>query len=794
MKSILKLLKGAGWLNLLGMSVAFAAIYIILVQVNYDFTYNHGIKDADRIYLAATESWSDKGKYRIGLSRPNTEECLSSATPIEVYGACYIQKQPTEVKIGNKKESDAVLMTFMELTTNCIHVWGFEANAGSFDNMGTENAVAISESASKKFQLSVGDVIWMETYSKAPQTVCAIFKDMPVNSDVSGINLLTCKNFEKLDLDEPNQWSYNYFVKLRDAADKQKAEESFYNLFKTEIEKQVNQMDEQPTQDEIDAAIYKNAPRLIPLTEVHFDNRIEKYPNAANKTTTLSLFVMACLILLITLINYVNFFMAQVPSKLKDINTRKILGSTRTTLMFRFMTESGVLVMLALLLSTLWIFIMKDTTLHHLVNGSLDLTKQVAIVCITIGVALLMTLASSLYPAWYITSFPPALALKGTMGSTQRGKWFRYGLIGFQFVVTFGFLICASFVKLQFGYMMHYDMGFNKENLFNAQLPVTAQNHEAFTNELLKRKEIKDIAWADGPLVNTGHMSWGRSVKGENISFTSYPVSVNFLKFMGINIVEGRDFMSSDDESENGVIIFNQQAKTDFGLSLEDKIRGHRGETEIAGFCNNFSFRPLKYTNQPFAFYVYGKHPWWIHTYLYVRSQPGVTYTDLLQALKDVTETLEPGYNSENIHLMFFDDNLKQRYWKEQQLVQLLSLLTFLAIVISLMGIIGLLTLETAFRKKEIGVRRVHGATVGEILSLFYQRYLKILVMSFIIAAPIAYVVAEYYYDTFAYRAPLHWWVFALAFIVVTLITIIIVTLCCYQSATTNPAESIKNE
>ena len=181
-------------------------------------------------------------------------------------------------------------------------------------------------------------------------------------------------------------------------------------------------------------------------------------------------------------------------------------------------------------------------------------------------------------------------------------------------------------------------------------------------------------------------------------------------------------------------------------------------------------------------------------SYLYLRSQPGVTYADLEKVMKEVTAAVVPGCNTEEVQLTIFDDNLRQRYWKEQQLVQLLSLFTIVAIVISLMGIIGLLTLETAFRKKEIGVRRVHGATVAEILALFNTRYLKILLISFVVSVPMVYFVMDYYYSTFAYRAVLHWWVFALAFLAVLLLTVIVVTFCCYKAASTNPSASIKNE
>ena len=716
MKQLLKLLKEAGWLNLLGMSVAFAAIYIILVQVNYDLGYNKNIKDADRIYLAATTSWFDEGKYQYGLSRPNTEKCLSKSAQIEVYGACRIPKQPIKVRFTGKPEGDAVRMTFMELTTKCMQLWGFAPTVGSFQGMGTENKVAISESAAQEYHLSVGDVIELETYNKEPQTVCAIFKDMPTNSDVSHVDILTCRYFENEGLEIESDWSYNYFVKLKDAADKESAEKGFYNLFKQEVDKQLSMMDEHPTKAEKDAINYKACPKLFPLTEVHFDKRIENYPNAGNKTTTLCLFVIACLILVITLINYVNFFMAQVPTQLRTINTRNIPGSTRHALMLRFMTQSGILVLLAFMLSVLWIFIMKDTTCSQLLNGSVDIEENWSIAIITLGVAWLITLASSLYLAWYITSFPPALALKGMMGGKQHGLWFRYILIGFQFVVTVCFLMSAVFVKMQFDYMMHYDMGFNKENLYTAYLPVTEENQEKFANELLKRKEIKDITWSDGPLVNTGHMKWEREFKDQNLSFTCYPVSVNFLNFMGIDIVEGRDFMPSDDESENGVMIFTQKTKHDFGLTLKDKINGHRGEAEIVGFCKDFSFKPLRYANQPFAFYVFGKHPCRAQTYLYLRSQAGISYAELLKALKEVTETVVPDYNTEEIQFTFFDDNLKLRYGNELQLLRLLSLFSFVTIIISLMGIVGLLLFETNYLRKEIGIRRVHGATIMKIL------------------------------------------------------------------------------
>lgn len=286
-----------------------------------------------------------------------------------------------------------------------------------------------------------------------------------------------------------------------------------------------------------------------------------------------------------------------------------------------------------------------------------------------------------------------------------------------------------------------------------------------------------------------------RMFNGKRISFISYPVSYNFLRFMGIDILdEGRDFTQTDEKCEKGIFIFNEIAKEKFGLNLESKVSGHNGDTDIAGFCENFKFKPLHYKEEPFAFYVFGKKPWWQPLHLYIRSTPGATYSEVLQAVKEVTADIAPNFNTDEIELKFFDDELGVQYKKEQKLISLITLFTILAVIISLMGIIGLLMFETKFRRKEIGLRRVHGASVREILEMFNRKFFYILLISFLIAAPVGYILMDYYYSTFAYRSPLHWWVFLLAFVMVAIVTVGVVTLCSYKAALENPAETLKNE
>ena len=796
MRSIIRLFKGAGILNLLGMTVAFAAIYIIMVQVNYDWNYNSRIKDLDRIFVVTHKDWFDEGKYSVNMSRPVMESLIKQSSMIESHAVIQGNIQ-TEIKIADGNDSRTFELNTMQVTSDTYDVFGIEAVAGTFQGIGEENVVALSERASHKLNLKLGDAIQLEG-EKYKRTVSAIFKDMAMNSVFGETELLYSNIYEKESLDNFSEWSYRYFVKLNDKNNVNAFSENATNFAKNLVNEMISSNPDMdlPPQEEIDEYIGRNTVKLFPLEGFQFEKNVtdNTIVYQCNKTTTITLLVVSVLILVITLINYLNFFMAQIPAKLRSVNTKKILGSSRLSLVMGFMAESAALVVVSLFLSYIVIKIIGSSTYAELISCPLDLGYNAAVAILTVFVALIMTVSSSIYPAMHVTSFSPALAIKGTMGTVSKGKSFRYILVGFQFFISILFVLCSFFIKMQYDYMMNYNMGFNKESLFTAYVPVNSNNHDLYTTELQKKTAIKEVAWGASSLVSVYRMGWGREFNGKNISFISYPVSYNFLKFMGIDIVEGRDFTQADEKCEKGIFIFNEIAKEKFGFSLESKVSGHMGETDIAGFCENFKFKPLHYKEEPFAFYVFGKKPWWPVSHLYIRSNPGATYSEVLQAVKEVVADISPNFNTEEINLKFFDEELGTQYRKEQKLISLITLFTILAVIISLMGIIGLLMFETKFRRKEIGLRRVHGASIREILEMFNRKFFYILLISFLIAAPVGYIVMDYYYSTFAYRSPLHWWVFLLAFVMVAIITVGVVTLCSYKAASENPAETLKNE
>ena len=790
MRNFVRLLKGAGILNVLGMTVAFAAIYIILVQINYDWNYNNQIKDVDRIFVAAHKDWQDEKKYDINFCRPIMETLMKQSSVVESYTVVNSINNQSFV-IGQAENERTVVAKMMNATSTVFDLFGIEVIAGTLDGIGQEYTLAINENTAKRLSIKLGDVLQLEEEG-VQRTVIAVFEDMPRRSMIAGVDFICCNILEEKHLDDFGQYSYRYFVKLRHADDMLNFEENAEIMIRRMVDSDFVNFTEQEKDEYVTSA----AVTLFALKGSQFKKElIDTEPlYKCNKTTTITLLVVAILILAITLINYLNFFMAQVPLKLKAVNTRKILGDSRASLVAGFMLESVMLVTISLLLSYVLVRVMASSTYAELISCPLGVSSNVSIALFTVGIVLAVTLATTLYPALYVTSFSPAIAIKGTMGTVNKGKMFRYILIGFQFTISIVFVISAFFIRMQYDYMMNYDMGFDKELLYTATIPADVDNRDSYTSEFQNQTAIRDVTWASTELVGLNKMGWRRPVNGKTMSFSCYPVSYNFLQFMGIEVLEGRDFLPADEKCENGIFIFNQAAKEKFELELTSKVHGHITDTDIAGFCEDFITQPLHYEMEPFAFYVFGKHPWWPLTHLYIRSNPGATYEDIRKAVEEVVMKLSPDFNLEKINLKFFNEELGLEYAKERRVLNMITLFTALAIVISLIGIVGLLMYETKFRRKEIGLRRVHGASITEILSLFNRIFFYIFLVSFLIAAPLSYIVMDYYYSSFAYHLPLYWWVFLIAFVLVAVVMFTVVTLCCYKAASENPSKTLKNE
>lgn len=791
-------------LNVIGLTLAFTAFYVIMTQVWWELGYNRSLHEADRIYLVENEDWYEPGKWSSWLNRPVPERVIASTAGVEVggcmwggfgSGTCWTSNEPS---FGYNKFSascGSVSLPFLD-------VFAFRSVEGDVHDLGKPKSVIVSREAAERMRVGVGSLIWVDTDEPQPDgamEVVAVFEDFPDNSLLGECEVV--KNLGETNLYTTSEWSFNYFVKFRPGADPDEFARQWTNvnqeMQREAAEKRAAAGDAADDDDE--SGIY--GVRLSPVSELYFESDSQAPCRQGSVVTTYTLLGIAVLVIVLAFINFVNFFFALVPVRIRTVNTFKVFGAPASSLRFNFVFEAFGLVLIALLAAWYVSFALQGTEFASYISASLALSQNLEVVGLVAVVAFVMALAASLYPAWYITSFAPALVVKGSFGGTRSGRRLRTLLLGVQFFISIGLIIATSFIRLQHDYMMHYDMGFDKENLLAVRLSERgAVSYDALRQKLLSDPQVKDVTGATSRLVSVGRMGWGREFKGRQVAFQSYVVQPDFLRVMGIPITDGRDFLESDFDKELGTMIFNEAARREFEMQVGDRINGFVSPDEqIVGFCADFNFKPLQYGVSPFCFYLLPKkiqqeNYWHLPHVVYVRMTPGADIAAVTAHIRRCIAEVGPRTEPGDIVVRVFDEELGLEYDNERKLTAIVGLFALLAVVIALMGVFGLVLFETQHRRREIAVRRVMGASRGEILAMFNRRYVMLVAVCFVLAVPVSIWAVRHWLAGFAYAVPLYWWVFALALAGVLAVTALTVTVRSWRAVNENPAESVKSE
>ena len=785
--------KASSLLNIIGLTLAFTACYIILVQVRWEMTYNRTLRDSERIYLIETTDWYEPGAWQSWINRSLSERLISSTSAIEAGGCSWSGFGPTVVLRENasKMGYDRFNTYSGFISLSLLDVFDFKPVAGDVHDLKRAQSVIISRSTAEQLGVGIGDMIWCDTEQPSAENayeVVAVFEDFPQNS-----LLADCKMAMDLgdrSLDEPSEWSYNYFVRLQPGTDPGAVADGWEKFF---IEMNPGEANEEGHLD-------TDPVRLSCIRDLYFESDSRVPCAQGSLVTTYTLLGIALLVIALAFINFVNFFFALVPVRIRTVNTFKVFGAPNSSLRFGFVFEAVGLVVIALLLAWYLAFAIQSTELASYISAPLNLAQNLPVIGILLAVAVVMALVASLYPAWYITSFPPAMVVKGSFFGTAGGRRLRTLLLGFQFTISMGLIIATGFILLQHNFMLRQEMGFDRRNMMAVQLSEKAAlGYDALRNRLLADPRVVDVTGAEGRLVSANRMSWGRRYKDEPIILQAYIVRWNFLKMMGITITDGRDFLESDEHKETGMLICNEAARNEYKLELGDEIGGFCGNDPLVGVCADFHFRPMQYNVVPFVFYVIPeemshKNGGRASQLLYLRYRPEANVEGVADYLRQCIAETDPHLTPGEIQIRTFEEELGQEYAKERRLATVVGLFTLLSVVIALMGVFGIVLFETQHRRREVAVRKVMGATTGEILRLFNRHYILLVVVSFVIAAPLSLWIVHRWLASFAYRTPIHCWVFAAAFAAVLLVTIGTVTFCSWRTADENPADSVKSE
>jgi putative ABC transport system permease protein len=652
---------------------------------------------------------------------------------------------------------------------------------GSADALNQPKTVLLSESTAKKF-FGTTDVIG-QTIFRGKQadnnawTIGGVYKDYPENSQIRNWVMMP----KEADTDKGNwkNWNYICYMRLESPSAAPEIEKLILQIF-------VKNFPELEQESDISQFI-----RLTPLVDAHFSTVGNK--SASSRTTLYLLICVSFLIVIIATINFMNFSLAETPMRIKSINTQKVLGATTRSLRLTLITEAMLISFIAFILALIWVAILKDFGLQELVNAQLTITEHPMLLLATFCLSLLMGLMAGLYPSYYVTSFPPALVLKGSFGLSPQGRILRTVLVCIQFFVAYMLIIGVGIMYLQSRYIRTSDYGYDKDAIIVGNMTKETQSQtDAVVGELSQIPGVKGVAVSEFILSSAdNYMHWGRSNGDKYIQFDAFPVDCRYLDVMGIHIVEGRSFKPGDED----VYIFNEFTRKKYPWLKVDQPAPD--DNLVIGFCENIKYSSFRNddTNQTMAFLIPGKKfaqwGWEWRNFVNVRISAGVDKVEVIRSLQKTMEKFTPGHD---FNFRFMDEVLDANYRNELRFTKQILLFSLIAIAISLTGVFGLTMFESEYRRKEIGIRKIMGSSTRQILYMFNRRYILILTGCFIVAAPFGWWIGQHWLQGFAEKTPVTPWIFILSFLLVTLITMTTITVQSWKNANENPVNSIKTE
>ena len=776
--SIFKKFITANLLNLLGLSLAFASFFIIMTQVNYDLSYNKSITEHENVFRMTMKLGPGQEDFGVMLPRPVVEHLAAASPHVTGYGV-------TQGWINH----DQFLVNNQEFTLNLnygirdfLSVFKPKVINGDVTGLNrSDNIVLPRSEAMRLFGTTdiVGKTLKYKWKDNSFYHVCAVIEDYPDNTFLHG----ACFIGNNANEDNYENWNYDAYIRVDDAGNlpivEKALRQAVIELFKEKFD--LNTKEE----EENIKMVFTN------IADAHFS----KVLNTAAPARS-SIYLLICfslLIVVIAAVNFMNFSLAETPMRIRSINTQKVLGATTRKLRGSLIVEAVLISLTAFLVALFIIYLAQHLGLQQLVQGSILLQDHQLLIGITLLLSIIVGLMAGAYPSYYVTSFPPALVLKGSFGLSPKGRVLRSVLICLQFIVSFMLVIGVGIMYLQSYFIYHTDYGFDKDEvLVVTTAPDTRNKVDAIDAELRSISGIEGASLAMD-ILGSGdrHMTWTRGGEDKHLGFVCFMVDWRFLDVMGIDIVEGRNFRKDDGD----VYIFNESAKKQYPwLTVDEPICDN--DYPVVGFCKDIKYSTLRVDDkQPVAFYVpKPDSKFWWKNHLMVRVAKGVDKREAKQKVMEAVNKYEKGQPLDISGLRYIDEVLEESYQRESRFTKQILLFSLLAILISVIGVFGLTMFESEYRRKEIGIRKVFGSSTKEVLLMFCKRYLYILLACFLVAAPVGYMVGVHWLEDFAVRTTISPLLFLVSFLLIALITMLTVTYQSWKNANENPINSIKNE
>ena len=783
-------------INILGLAIGIAACLLILQYVGFELSYEDFHAKKDRIYRVRQDRY-DNGKlstqwaggaYAVGNTFkeaiPEIEDYVKVVSNGQVIAE--VNNQPLKFeKVFFASGSFFNIFTYPLLEGNpkTALVQPFTA--------------AISQTTARKLfgnTTAVGKTLRLNRNSN--YTITAVYKDALVNTQLKPDILLSYATFIKFqgpDNNPETAWLWDgclTYLLLRDGADPAAVQAKFAPI----VDKYVA-----ADMKKYNAAV---AYLLQPLADIHLYSHymMEPGPNGDGKTVYLLLGI-AFFIVVIAWVNYINLATARAINRAKEVGVRKAIGSQRRQLIFQFLTESTMLNAFALVLALLLMFL-AIPSFNELAGQNLSFSL-LGNANFWIGLVVLFVTGaffSGLYPAFVLSGFKPIDVLKGKM-STTKGVLLRKGLVVFQFASSLFLLTGTVAVYQQVQYMRKQSLGINIDQTLVVKPPIVRTDSTflkqmtAFKESLTSLASIRSVAVSTSiPGEAVGWNAGGIKLVGTDEStqkqYRIIGVDYDFMKVYGLKIIAGRTF-SKDFGTDASAVIFNRKGIEQLGFNKPDEAVGKRidfwgQQYTIAGVTENFHQQSLREAYEPLILRLIPG----VNGYVSIKTNP----TELNQTINLAKGAWNQFFPGNTFEYFFLDDHFYDQYKADQRFGQVFGLFTILAILVACLGLFGLASFTTLQRTKEIGIRKVLGASVTGIMKLLYQEFALLLLIAFVVAAPLALLTISNWLQGFAFRVDIRWTYFVVPFIAITIIALLTVSFQSVKAAIANPAKSLRTE
>ena len=798
--------KAFSLINISGLSIGISSALVIYIIVAYDLSFDKFEKDRDRIYRVVSNfTFAGEIYHNYGVTYPMGKAVKNEVTGTEAVAPFFTWGEGGKISIPGTAK-DPVVFKKQDRTVfadeNFFKIFEYEWLAGSAkSSLRQPYQVVLSKSRADLYfpGMKVAEMIGKEIIINDTITtrVSGIVKDPVKNTDFylkTFVSKTTLEN-RVMDVEEQNAWgnttsASQLFIKLSSGtspAQVQKQILALYNKYHVK----------EPGDNSSTTYV------LQPFSDIHYNLDYGSFDGGriAHKPTLYGLLAVAAFLLFLGCINFINLTTAQASQRAKEIGIRKTLGSSRKQLVFQLLTETFLLTLCAALLSII-ITPLLLKVFSDFIPEELHYALTADIVVFLVSLILLVTILSGIYPALMLSSFRPALVLKNqaaNRGKTRSGRM-RKTLTVSQFVVAQTFIIGTILVSKQISYTLNKDMGFKKDAIvfFKTNYRDTVEWHRSVLMEKLKSiPEIAMITLANDP--PSGNSIWTSTMKyrdGKKERETDVQVKLgdtNYIRLFQLKLLAGSNLPYSDTTKS---IIINEAYANFLGFkdpqqAIGKEIEWDKRNIPISGVVANFHQRSLHEPIKPLIITSRMKQQRSFNIALRPQNNGSNTWKTAITKIEKAWKDVYPG---EDLEYNFLDETIRKYYTAEQNISKLLMWATGLAIFISCLGLLGLVTYITHQRTKEIGVRKVIGASIVQIVTLLSKDFLKLVLIAFIIAVPIAWWGGHQWLQSFAYRTTIDAWIFIAGGTIMVVMAFVILSIRTFRAASANPVKSLRTE